>query len=110
MEISNYPTLPQQSKGNDKTIVLKSVADHNFGSIDNSMQAMLPTIASENSTQKKTDIGDFNWSTSFLESVGTSRSTTANQNTSDILFLRRLLFLKQSLDYDTTSDPLLEAD
>ena len=37
MEISNYPTLPQQNKGNDKTIVLKSVADHNFGSIDNSM-------------------------------------------------------------------------
>ena len=110
MEISSYQNLPTQSKGTDRTIVLKSVADHNFGSIDNSMQAMLPTIASEQSTQRKTDLGDFQWSTSFLESAGTSRSTTGNHNTSDIIFLRRLLFLKQSLDYDSSADPLIEED
>ena len=76
-----------------------SIADANFGI---NAQSILPNVNDNNSLQNAKTSEPFTASGSFMDAKSNSIGGGPAATTSDILFLKRLLFLKAALDNDQT--------
>ncbi len=76
-----------------------SIADQNFGV---TAQSILPNVNDNNSMHNAKMSEPFTASGSYMDAKSASMGGGAGATTSDILFLKRLLFLKAALDNDQT--------